>query len=94
MKHRILIKVPALLLVLAMLLSLCACAVNPQELLEQLELPQLGGKGEESWAARGRNPKRNPRRSPPPVRAQPPVRAPEPGTPQWRLPPKQAAARA
>ena len=36
MKHRILIKVPALLLVLAMLLSLCACAVNPQELLEQL----------------------------------------------------------
>ena len=48
MKHRILIKVPAFLLALAMLLSLCACAVNPQELLEQLELPQLGGKGEES----------------------------------------------
>ena len=37
MKHRILIKVPALLLVLAMLLSLCACAVNPKELLEQLD---------------------------------------------------------
>lgn len=49
MKHRILIKAPALLLALAMLLSLCACAVNPQELLEQLDLPQLGGgKGKES----------------------------------------------
>ena len=48
MKHRILIKAPALLLALAMLLSLCACAVNPQELLEQLELPQLGGKGEKT----------------------------------------------
>lgn len=86
MKHGIQIKLPSFLLALAIVLSLCGCAVDPQELLNQLDLPQM--------SARGRNPKRNLRRRPLPARAQPPVRAPEPGTPQWRLPPKQAAARA
>lgn len=48
MKHQILRKISALMLALAMLLSLCSCAVSPQKLLEQLEQSQLGGKGEES----------------------------------------------
>ena len=49
MKHGIQIKLPSFLLALAIVLSLCGCAVNPQELLEQLDLPQLGGgKGKES----------------------------------------------
>ena len=48
MKHQILRKISALMLALAMLLSLCSCAVSPQELLEQLEQSQLGNKGEES----------------------------------------------
>ena len=49
MKHGIQIKLPSFLLALAIVLSLCGCAVNPQELLNQLDLPQMsGGKGKES----------------------------------------------
>lgn len=48
MKHGIQIKLPSFLLALAIVLSLCGCAVNPQELLNQLDLPQMSGKGKES----------------------------------------------
>ena len=51
MKHGIQIKLPSFLLALAIVLSLCGCAVNPQELLNQLDLPQMSGKGKESEGA-------------------------------------------
>ena len=78
MKHGIQIKLPSFLLALAIVLSLCGCAVNPQELLNQLDLPQMSGKGKESEGE-------PPEKEATPVKVRLPARAPGPRSPRKKI---------